>query len=269
MLEHALVYADQGLRIFPCHYPIGSGCSCKRKESCPNIGKHPIEQGWQASASSERYRVEKLWTLHPEANIGLLTGAANQMDVLDVDPKHGGMRSLIELPEQLPDTLTAKTGSGGFHYFFKHVPGLKNNNNGKIKPGLDFRTTGGFVVAPPSIHISGNRYEWLALDPPAPVPAWLEAAMRAQDQGARSKQRYKEEDWKQLALGQDPGGRHDAIVRVASLLLGSGKVRSKHLAIALIHGFNAVCCDPPKPEEEVTSIIKWIARKHARGGQDN
>jgi hypothetical protein len=34
------------------------------------------------------------------------------------------------------------------------------NSAGKLGPGLDVRADGGYIVLPPSIHPSGNPYEW-------------------------------------------------------------------------------------------------------------
>jgi hypothetical protein len=51
-----------------------------------------------------------------------------------------------------------------------------SNSAGKLGRGLDIRTTGGYVVAPPSIHISGKAYSWLESPEDAslaPAPAWL------------------------------------------------------------------------------------------------
>jgi len=62
---------------------------------------------------------------------------------------------------KLPDMVTAVTGSGGRHYVFIYSKGRSIPNKTKFAPGLDTRSTGGLIVVAPSIHVSGNRYEWI------------------------------------------------------------------------------------------------------------
>jgi putative DNA primase/helicase len=118
--------------------------------------------------------------------VGIATGAASRIFVLDVDPRHGGEESLDSLIHKygsLPGTLQVTTGGGGRHFYFKH-PGGTVPNEVSILPGLDIRGDGGQVVAPPSLHISGRRYEWDGIDafnaPIVPAPAWLLDLIRPQ-----------------------------------------------------------------------------------------
>ena len=77
---------------------------------------------------------------------------------------------------ELPETLTAISGGGGRHYFFKH-PGVGSvpSNNG-LRPGLDRKADGGYIILPHSKHKSGRLYEWQGTFDPqrlAQCPAWL------------------------------------------------------------------------------------------------
>ena len=67
-------------------------------------------------------------------------------------------------------------GKGPHHYFGLDGP-LSKFDPG---PGLNLQADGAQVVAPPSLHYSGNRYEWEASSHPdevvlAPLPDWLRA----------------------------------------------------------------------------------------------
>ena len=65
-------------------------------------------------------------------------------------------------PLELP---TVRTGNG-YHFYARH-PGTKLKNFVKHHPGLDDRADGGYVVAPPSVHLSGRVYSWTrALEDP-------------------------------------------------------------------------------------------------------
>ena len=86
--------------------------------------------------------------------------------VLDIDARNGGddsLDTLIHKHGRMPDTLEAVTGSRGRHFYFKH-PGVPVTNSVGLLPGIDVRGDGGLVVAPPSIHVSGQQYFWDGMD---------------------------------------------------------------------------------------------------------
>jgi hypothetical protein len=74
LLEAALTYAGRGLHVFPCR------------------GKLPrTEHGFQ-DASTDTDTVISWWQRWPDANIGIATGTASGLVVLDVDTQHGRER---------------------------------------------------------------------------------------------------------------------------------------------------------------------------------
>ena len=128
-------------------------------------GKAPlgalVPQGFQ-DATTDEAQVRAWWERQPDANIGLPTGAATGFDVLDIDAHSGGGETLEDwytLHGRLPHTVESQTGGGGRHIFFHHYDGVKSSVK-KIAPGIDVRGEGGYIVAPPSMHESGRRYEW-------------------------------------------------------------------------------------------------------------
>jgi hypothetical protein len=123
-------------------------------------------------------RCAKKETLHewyrrsPDYNVGIVTGALSGLVVLDVDPRHGGDKSLRKLEREhgsLPKTLESITGGGGRHVYFSH-PGGEVRNRVGIVPGIDLRGDGGCIVAPPSVHPSGKRYRWVKGRAPGEIP---------------------------------------------------------------------------------------------------
>lgn len=189
LLEAALRYHARGWRVIPLHTPHGVGaCSCSNSR-CATPGKHPRVSGWRGALLSDEAQIRKWWRAWPDANVGILTGHA--VNVLDVDPRHDGHQSRLTLRSRygiLPRTLTARSGSRGAHYVFRH-PGagiiIKSFANVGGLPGIDMRGEGGLFVAAPSLHERGTRYEWLIYEDEAeaiaPMPEWLIELTRQPD----------------------------------------------------------------------------------------
>ncbi|WP_395856563.1 VapE domain-containing protein [Cystobacter fuscus] len=186
MSKIAHVYADRfGWAVIPLHNvrPDGS-CSCEpRADGKPctdSRGKHPRLSKWQDSGTTDAEQIASWWHKYPAANVGIVTGSASGIWVLDVDPKNGGDHTLAELVNEhgpLPRTPRARTGSGGEHYVFR-MPGYPVSN-AKVGQGLDVRGDGGQIVAAPSRSGVGG-YSWIEppwKTPPAEAPAWLLARL--------------------------------------------------------------------------------------------
>ena len=76
---------------------------------------------------------------------------------------------------ELPETVEQLTGGGGRHLFFKYT---STNTPKAIRKGIDFKTDKGYVLLPPSLHESGQRYRWNGhsiFDAVriAPLPQWV------------------------------------------------------------------------------------------------
>jgi Bifunctional DNA primase/polymerase, N-terminal len=123
-------------------------------------------------------QIDEWWTRWPDANVGVVTGKVSDLVVLDADGPEG-LESLKAL-DTPATTWLSETGRGR-HQWFKH-PGVTIGNRASVRPHLDVRGDGGYVVAPPSLHASGRRYEWLT--PPdrmalAPLPDTVLALLTA------------------------------------------------------------------------------------------
>src|SRR5438128_1578448 len=162
MLDAALAYAQRGWSVFPVHTIVNGQCSCDNT-TCASPGKHPRTTHGVQDAITDTSTIEQWWTQWRDANIGIRTGAVSGLVVLDVDPRHGGDASLEEWKalygHDFLTTLISCTGGGGLHLFYAY-PGQPVRNKVGLAPGLDIRGDGGYIVAPPSIHVSGNRYVW-------------------------------------------------------------------------------------------------------------
>jgi hypothetical protein len=143
--------------------------------------------------------------------------------VLDIDPRHGSEASLERLERQhgrLPTTVECRSGGGGRHLYFAHPGGLLRNKVG-LAPGIDLRSDGGYVVAPPSLHASGVRYAWARDRRPdmvdlAPLPDWM--LRPAIEHSARLG--HPTAHWRRLVReGVREGERNNTIASLAGHLL--------------------------------------------------
>jgi putative DNA primase/helicase len=161
MLEWALVYAREGWRVHPvCWVKDGT---CQYHKNCTRSGKVPlIKWGSDEPSTTDEKTIRKWWAQWPDANIGVATGEVSGFIVLDADGEKGN-QSLQALEDEygpLPKTPEVLTGGGGWHLWFKW-PGFHTKNSAQaVAPRLDIRADGGQVVVPPSLHVSGNNYEW-------------------------------------------------------------------------------------------------------------
>lgn len=250
ILLTALEYANNGLPVFPLHTPTPTapnGCSCPDPE-CDDQGKHPRTRHGFKDATTDTTQIKKWWDMWPDANVGIRTGVEAGIIVLDVDGAHG-VDSLED--KKMPTTPTAKTGRGT-HYYFKH-PGGKVDNFTKKRPGLDLKADGGYVVAPPSLHESGKRYEWII--PPsyglADPPSWLLELIEEPSVDSTENGRVTE--------SVIPAG-----VRNKTLTSLGGSMRQRGMTEseirAALEEVNAGRCQPPLNGGEVAKIAKSVAR---------
>jgi len=193
--------------VLPLHTMHDGRCTCRR-DCGRNAGKHPLTAHGKDDATTDPGQVAAWWARWPGANVGIRPPAG--VIVLDVDPRNGGSTALLALTRehgQLPATLTARTGSGGLHIWLSYG----GRTRGQLCRGVDIKTHGGYVVAPPSMHASGRRYEWLAVLPTAPAPRWVRQLLDPPPVPLPSRPRRPASGERQLDgllrhVAEDPGG---------------------------------------------------------------
>ncbi len=176
LIDVAITYAAHGWPVIPLHTPVNSTCDCIRQE-CTVPGKHPRTQHGLTEASTDERQIRSWWSKWNNANIGIITGVASGLIVLDLDTRNEGSTSLDVLQQTygpLPETLIVHTPSGGRHFYFIYPKGVQVGSKIGFRKGLDIRANGGFVVAPPSRGANGKQYAWGNIGVvPAPFPTWL------------------------------------------------------------------------------------------------
>lgn len=265
MQTAALYYAaNLGWPVIPLHSVRGGRCTCG-SPSCTSPGKHPLTRHGVKDATTDPATVRDWWRRWPSANIGIATGKVSGFFVLDIDGQDGEETLATWQLEhgRLPDTLTSHTGSGGRHILFK-TPGFPIQNKVRIGPGVDIRGDGGYIVAPPSIHVSGRRYAWKPTSKPGKAqlsspPSWLLGMLRRETATAAT----PATDWRRLVSdGVTEGERNNTLARLVGHLLR--RRVDPYVALELALCWNATRCRPPLPEAEVLRTVDSIARAEAR-----
>lgn len=253
ILTAALAYARRGWAVLPLHSPTSDGCSCRR--DCRSPGKHPRTKNGVHDATIDEATIRRWWSTWRNANIGIATGRG--LVVLDVDPRHGGDESLRRLVKQhgpLPQTVVAVTGGGGRHFYFTSPETVRSRQLG---PGLELKGEGSYVVAPPSLHVSGYRYAW-ALPPDAvplaPAPEWLLNAKHAPTNGDNKNKGIPEA----VEEGIPEGRRNITLTSLAGAMRRKGMDYEEILPALL--AVNQRRCVPPLPETEVERIARSVSR---------
>ena len=235
MLAAALQLAQRGWRVLPL------------------AGKVPLQEGWPELATTDPAAITQWWSNEPRANVGIATGKQSNLFVLDIDVLKGGPESRRALEAKygpLPETVEVLTGRGGgsAHLYFLYPVGrLIGNSASVLGPGLDIKTDGGQVVAPPSIHPeTQRRYEWEAAHHPedlplAEAPAWLLDLLTAPTTAG---QPFTSPE--RIPTGQ----RQDVLYRTGRSLKAKGL--SREAMLAALQAENLAKCEPPLSQSEVT-----------------
>ncbi|GAA2972281.1 bifunctional DNA primase/polymerase [Streptomyces enissocaesilis] len=177
--DAALAYAALGIKVFRVRRSKAPYANCPRcdKHSSIYIPHRPEQcqcgiptcHGFWA-ATTDTTLVHRWWTEEPDANIGAPC-KLNGWAVLDVDPRNGGHASLCALEHRvgvLPGTTNQVTGGNGLHMLYLS-PGY--DLPGEPFPGIDFKHNG-YILLAPSVHSSGNRYQWAGGIFHKPSTAW-------------------------------------------------------------------------------------------------
>ena len=246
-LDAAIDYASKGMAVFPI----------KPK------GKQPITKKGVHDATTNFDTIKKWWTKHPSANIGIACGeVSGYLLVVDVDEKENGVSGADSLSEwersngDLPETVRSITGRGGSHLFYR-LKGETGKNKVNLLEGVDIRSDGGYIVAPPSIHPNGNSYEWEYDPDEYPIAEANDVVRKLLDADK------PEQTDKFVMPGKvGSGKRNDTIYKLACSLQAKGLIDS--VILNTCRAANTEQCDPPLSDAEVDKIVE-SALKHDKG----
>lgn len=161
-MDWALAYAAAGFAVIPVWYPSEENagvCACEKGEACDRPAKHPIPKQGVKQATTDTGRIRAWWTEHPDANVAIATGSVSKCIVIDVDVgngKEGDIAITQACAENggVPQTLKARSGSGGMHYIYKWRENPFTRKIGFLKH-VDYLSDGGYVIVQPSSNLKG------------------------------------------------------------------------------------------------------------------
>lgn len=247
MLTWALKYHAMGFSVIPIT-PATKKPACKWKSYQSVMASREQIVEWFGNSSCESY------------NIGIVTGPISGIDVIDFD----SIEAYDKFRNDYPDIETPTVKSGkGYHLYLKHKPGTKNTqNNEKIK-GIDIRGEGGYIIAPPSIHISGNVYRWLEGHNPneLPLAEWPERFYDLAFETPNSQKLCSAID-----EGVEFGERNQSLASIAGSWIRAGHTVEECVGKAVAWN---LMNKPPMEEAEVRTTVESIFRTHNRNVTDD
>jgi len=253
--DAALHYAEMGLAVFPL---------------VPK-DKKPLTQNGFHDASTNAEQIEKWWKAHPNANIGIATGnlsgglVAIDMDISKEENKDG-YHSFTKWCDEnfliLPDSWLSITGRGGYHLLYKSLFPVPSKI-GWLED-VDIRADGAYIVAPPSIHPNGNKYEWeqdpddytLITTDDTDVEFVMNSVIYS---GKSNTEPLKVPD-------VIPKGHRDELMfKLACKYQAMGM--SDEAMLAALQAENKLRCQPPLTEKEIKKKVEQ-AQKYAKGKEE-
>lgn len=225
-LQAALGLAEEyGIPVFPCR---------------PD--KKPYTEHGFKDATTNLERIEELWTRCAEALVGVPTGRASRIDVVDVDP--AGLNWYRGNAHKLAAGRIHRTRREGFHLLYRAPQIEIRNSAGKVAPGIDVRGEGGYCVWWPAHGLEAVG----SLEDMTEPPDWL------LEQIARP----------EIGIGSDPvstddagnvteGKRNEYLSREAFRLRKQGM--GVDAILPVLRALNAARCVPPLDDQELCKIV--------------
>ncbi|MFH2034137.1 MAG: bifunctional DNA primase/polymerase [Candidatus Margulisiibacteriota bacterium] len=236
MLNAAEAYLERGLAVIPVN-----------SEKRPYIKwtKYQTEKPTQGD-------IGRWWRKWPEAMIGIITGNLTNLFVLDCDSDERYAYVQSFFPESFM-TPVSQTPRPGYHLYFS-MPEENLTIAAGVKPDLDFRANGGYIIAPPSSANGNKHYQWL-VDikeiSPQPIPSRLFLEIKQSLEKKAQAIQPKQNDYTILQKGH----RDSDLFRIG---MGMADGRIPEWMIRQTLERLAVVSEPPFDLKEIPSKVKSI-----------
>lgn len=237
LLEYALGYLDRGWSVVPIQ---------------PR-GKKPLV-AWQeyTTRKPKISEIKYWWSRWPDANIAIVTGKISDIVVVDVDTNRGGTPHALF--DASPTGLISKTGSGGYHLFYKYPAQTNHVPNRVGQDGVDIRGDGGYVVGPPSAHTSGKLYKFIQRGNLGKAPGWI---LDTPTRGENNHNKWLSD----ILSGCSEGNRNDSCAKISGYFAKKGM--AKDVAFQLLKLWNSNN-DPRLSDKELHTTLNSIYKTSFR-----
>ena len=233
-LQTALALAEEhGIPVFPCKHD-----------------KAPLTEHGFKDASRNIEQIAGWWEKHPEALVGVPTGSASKILVIDVDPD--GAEWHASHIANLGGPRIHHTRRGRHLLYRMPNEPIKNDSLGKkLGDGIDVRADGGYIIYWPAhgFDVCDGGPE---LDELPPAPEWVLEKLREPERTSSA-----------ATAPFNGSGRIPEKHRNASLASLAGTMRRRGMdenaIYAALAETNGSRCDPPLSESDVRRIAKSIA----------
>ena len=229
-------------------------------------------------ATTDSEKVSWWWCRKPASNVGVATGAASRLLVVDLDGIEATEAwSALTAGRENPETITVHTlRPGGLHRWYSTGLDIPNTT-AKVAPKIDTRGHHGYVLAPPSVGPSGSVYRWGRGDLIADLPEWLREMIAPPPPPPKARSRPRLADGEITDIGSrrwlgvlteleatNPGRRHAMLYwasRQGGAFIDAGLISTTVVEGSLLCAADALGLIEEDGEKNVLATIRQGVRK--------
>lgn len=244
-------YIQRGWCVFPVR---GSSATASRDATAEENSKRPAIATWKPFQS--RYPTKEELEQWAWSGIAVVCGQiSGNLLVVDIDDVVGEAAA-SEL--DLPQTVEARSPNGRHLYYVTDDPCPRGGV--KLRPGLDIRAEGNYIIAPPTHRTNGASYEWIRSPDDhelAPVPAQILELIHEDSTADRP-------NLQEVLSGVAEGARDVSGASIAGSLIAQGYGRD--MTLALLKQWNSHN-EPPLAKRQLEKIVDGVLKqetKHVR-----
>ena len=246
LLQSALFYLKRGFSVIPIDFDGRVG----GKDSAKKPLLFSTDRYLDAPPTEEEVR--SWWAQWPWAAIGIPTGRVGGITVIDSEAE----ADLELFGLERIETPTAKSGRGGKHYYFKYEPDI--GNRVKFAPFYDIRNDRGYIIAPPSSHESGGKYEWIVPLGSVELAPFPDNVKQIAKKTIKSS---KAELDKLFQEGANKGSRNNSATEVLGPLLSRFPADQWSTVVwPILQLWNREYCHPPDDEDKLWKTFQSIGK---------